>query len=82
MIEAGNNIPLSPDLVDLIRKTADAEGRKPEEIVEDAVNSYIADHRWQQVLAYGKRQAKDMGFTEDDVERLVHESRAVQDPVP
>lgn len=79
MIEAANSIPLSPELVDLIKKTAKAEGRKPEEIIEDALSSYIAGHRWQQVLTYGKRQAKDLGYTEDDVERLIYESRAEQD---
>jgi len=78
MIEAASSIPLSPELVDLIKKTANAEGRKPEEIIEDALSLYISDQRWQQVLTYGERQAKDLGYTEDDVERLIHESRAEQ----
>jgi predicted transcriptional regulator len=82
MAAAGSDIPLSQDLVELITKTASAEGRKPEEIVEDAVNSYISDRRWQRVLAYGKRQAQALGYTEDDVERLIHELRTVEEPAP
>lgn len=77
MTAAGNDVPLSQDLVDLIRTTANAEGRTPEEILWDAINSYISDRRWQRVLAYGKRQAEALGYADDDVERLIHESRAV-----
>jgi hypothetical protein len=77
-----NDIPLSDELVDLIKKTARAQGRMPEEIVQDALVRYISDDRWQRVLAYGKQQAQQLGYTEDDVERLIHECRLEQNLAP
>jgi predicted transcriptional regulator len=73
MSTARNDISLPDDLVDLIKKTARAQSRNPGEIVRDAVERYISDDRWQRVLAYGKRQAQRLGYT--DVERLIHECR-------
>ncbi len=79
MSTSRNDISLSNDLVDLIKKTATVQGRKPEEVVEDAVTHYVSDKRWQRVLDYGKGQAKALGYTEEDVERLIHDSRAERD---
>ena len=79
MNTAPNDIPLSQDLVDLIKKTATAQGRRPEQVVQDALKLYVSDDRWQRALAYGKRQAQTLGYTEDDVERLIGECRGVRD---
>ena len=79
MSASRNDISLSDDLADLIQRTARAQGRKPAEVVRDAVTRYVSDNRWQRVLDYGKRQAKTQGYTEEDVERRIHESRAVRD---
>lgn len=76
---ARNNFEFPPDLLDLIEKTASAEGRRPEQVVQDAMGLYVSTDRWQRVLAYGKRQAQALGYTEDDVERLIEESRSVRD---
>jgi metal-responsive CopG/Arc/MetJ family transcriptional regulator len=82
MSTARNDISLPDDLVDLIKETARAQGRNPGEIVRDAVERYISDDRWQRVLAYGKRQAQRLGYTEDEVERLIHECRPERDLAP
>ena len=79
MNTAPNDIPLSQDLVDLIKKTAMAEGRRPEQVVQDALRLYVSDNRWERALAYGRRQAQMLGYTEDDVERLIQECRAGRD---
>ena len=79
MSTARNNFEFPPDLIELIEKTANAEGRRPEQVVQDAVGLYVSSNRWQRVLAYGKRQAQALGYTENDVERLIQESRSGQD---
>jgi metal-responsive CopG/Arc/MetJ family transcriptional regulator len=68
-------LTLPDDLVEVIVRTARAQGRAPEELIEDAVRRYVSDNRWEQLLSYGKRQAERLGYTEDDVERLIMESR-------
>ena len=48
----------------------------------DAVNSYVArTERWERIHAYGKAQAKKLGYTEADVERLIAETRREFGPV-
>lgn len=68
-------LTLPDELVEVIVRTARAQGRAPEELVEDAVKRYISDNRWERLLSYGKRQAERLGYSEDDVERVITESR-------
>ena len=66
---------LSEDLPRQIEDTARDQNRRPSEALQDAVQKYLADQRWQNLVAYGERRAKELGITEDDVPRLIEEVR-------
>lgn len=68
-------IQLPGDLLEEINAAAQQQGRTVEQVVTDAVRKYLADVQWQAVLAYGAEQAKRLGYTESDVERLIQETR-------
>lgn len=59
---------------DVVRAAA-AAATTPEAWVERAVARQLDDALWREVLAYGEGRAQALGYTEDDVERLVTESR-------
>jgi len=46
--------------------------------VADAVQRYLADRSWTNLLEYGAEKAKALGIREPDIERLVGESRVEQ----
>jgi len=64
-----------PQLAEL-EKLARAQERTVNEVVSEAVDRYIKDKQWSALKQYGRAKAREMGLTEDDVPRLVAESRA------
>lgn len=54
---------------------ADDERRPVADVVADALKRYMRESRWQRVLAAGQARAKALGFTENDVPRLIAEFR-------
>jgi hypothetical protein len=65
-------------LFETILTTARAKGRTPEELVADAFQQYVSDDRWARVLAYGRKQAETLGYSEADVQRLIAETRRTE----
>jgi hypothetical protein len=55
---------------------AQAEHRSADEVVADAVRVYLEKQSWTQFVERNARRAKEMGITEDDVDRLITEYRA------
>jgi hypothetical protein len=45
-------------------------------VLEEAVTKYFEDRSWVKMLEYGQSRAKALGYTENDVERLISETRA------
>lgn len=62
-------------LRDGVARAAAAAATTPEAWVERAVARQLDDAVWRDVLAYGEGRARALGYTADDVERLVTESR-------
>lgn len=58
-----------------VARAAEAETTTPEAWVERAVTRQLEEQAWREVVAYGERRAQALGYTEDDVERLVTETR-------
>lgn len=58
-----------------VRAAATEESMTTDELVVEAVQKYLKDRRWQQLLAYGEQQARSLGLTEADVPRLIDEYR-------
>lgn len=58
-----------------VARAAEAETTTPEAWVERAVTRQLAEQASREVVAYGERRARALGYTEADVERLVTETR-------
>ncbi len=71
-------LTIPPDLLAKIKEEAEAESRPALAILQDAVTRYVREQRWQRTMAKGQARAKALGFTEEDVPRLIAESRAEQ----
>jgi hypothetical protein len=59
-----------------IEKSASAQGRRVSEVVAEAVDRYLKDQQWSQVKTNIRQRARGNGWTEDDVDRAIAESRA------
>lgn len=66
---------ISSALMAEIQSAAAEEHRSAPDLVRDAVERYLEARRWQRILAFGEEQARKLGLTEDDVPRLIAESR-------
>ncbi len=71
-----DTLAVPPDLLAEIRAAADEEQRPADDVLRDAVKRYVRDTRWQRTLAKGQARARALGFTEEDVPRLIAEFRA------
>lgn len=69
---------LPEDLQQELEKTARAQGRPVGEVLSEAVSAYLNERSWQNLIETGRKRTQDMGLTEDDVPRLIAESRAEQ----
>ncbi len=69
-----------PAMLPAIQAAAEEERRPPGELVRDALERYMEAREWKKIFAYGESRAKALGLTEDDVPRLIAESRAEHPP--
>jgi hypothetical protein len=53
-----------------------AIGTTADEIANEATKRYLAVRRLDRLQRYGQKRAEELGITEDDVPRLIAESRA------
>jgi len=68
-------ISLSPKLLKKAEKAAKEEQRTRSELLREALRKYLEDREWDKIYRYGERRARVLGFDEEDVERLVDETR-------
>jgi metal-responsive CopG/Arc/MetJ family transcriptional regulator len=73
---AANHISLPERLMAEVQAAAEERHISVEEVVEDAVKKYFEDRSCVKMLEYGQSRAKALGYTEDNVERLIAETRA------
>ncbi|HXM43503.1 MAG TPA: ribbon-helix-helix domain-containing protein [Bryobacteraceae bacterium] len=75
-------ISLPPDMAEQVLAAAKAESRTISELFREAFRTYRAQRiqaLLQTSLEQGRRR-KHHGYTQDDVERLIHEVRAEDGP--
>lgn len=77
---AANNVSLPEPLLAEVRNAAEVEHRTVDEVLADAVKSYLEDRSWTRLLEYGQERAAEMGIKESDIDRLIAESRAERSP--
>jgi len=58
-----------------IEKVAKAQERSVNEVLAEAVDWYVKDKQWASLKQYGREKARQTGIGEDDVDRLIAESR-------
>ena len=70
------NVAIEPELFARVTEEAAAEGTTADEIANEATKRYLALRRLDRLQRYGQKRAEELGITEDDVPRLIAESRA------
>jgi hypothetical protein len=70
------NVAIQPELFARIIEEAAAEGTTADQIANEATRRYLALRRLDRLQRYGEKRAEELGITEDDVPRLIAESRA------
>jgi hypothetical protein len=66
---------IPPKLLPEIRAAAEEERRAPGELVGEALETYLKDRRRRRLYSEMEAHARALGLTEDDVPRLIAESR-------
>jgi predicted transcriptional regulator len=71
------NLLLSGELAKQLEDAARTQHREPAELLEEAVKQYLEDRSWVNLMGYGQERAKALGIkTEEDIDRLITESRS------
>ncbi len=70
------NVALEPDVFARVAAEAQKEGKTPDELANEAARRFLASRQLQDLQQYGRQRASDLGLAEDDVPRLIAESRA------
>lgn len=73
-------VALPDDLMAALSVAAVAEGRSPADMVRIAVERLLMQRRLQDLASFGHAQAERLGLVEDDIDRLIAESRRESDP--
>jgi hypothetical protein len=58
-----------------LEKLARAQEKSVNQVVAEAVDSYIKEKQWEAIKRYGRAKSREMGLTESDVPRLIEEFR-------
>ncbi len=69
------NISLPEDLLREIDEAARSDSRTRSEFFREAARIYMESRRWRRIRSWGSKTAQELGLTEDDIERIVHEYR-------
>jgi CopG family transcriptional regulator / antitoxin EndoAI len=74
------SVTLPPEMLKRAQSIAKRESRTMSELVREALRQYERRSWWNEVNAYGRRRAEELGIRESDVERLVQEARGRAKP--
>jgi hypothetical protein len=69
------NVALEPELFARITAEAAAEGTTADELTNEAAKRYLALRRLDKLQRYGEKRAEELGITEEDIPRLIGETR-------
>jgi CopG family transcriptional regulator / antitoxin EndoAI len=72
------SVTLPPEMLKRARSMARKESRTMSELVREALRHYERRSWWDDVNTYGQAKAKAREIHEEDVSRLIDESRAEQ----
>jgi hypothetical protein len=66
---------IPPALLTEAEKAAKAQHITLDDVMQQAVERYLEDRRWQKVYQFGEQQARKLGIKERDIDRIIHERR-------
>lgn len=72
---SGKTVTLPDDLYSVVVEIARAEGKTPDELIEETTRRMLQVRGLRSFVAENRRRAESQGFTEADVPRLLKESR-------
>ena len=67
---------LPPEMADRLDEVMQQRGRSRSEFLREAVNRYIEECQWRQLLKYGEERSREQGIAPEDVSGLVEKYRA------
>lgn len=68
-------VSLQPEMSDRVDDARRRQGRSRSEFVREALDRYLVECEWGELVQYGERQAREQGIGPEDVARLVEEYR-------
>ena len=72
------NVALPEDLLAAVSESARAEGKTTDELIEAATRRYLYQERLDRFVRRNEQRARELGISEGDVPRLIHEHRREQ----
>jgi metal-responsive CopG/Arc/MetJ family transcriptional regulator len=72
------SITLPPTMLKEVEQLAEREGRTVSELLQEAVHHYLIQTQIRELQRYGRQQSENLGLSEGDVERLIHDYRREQ----
>ena len=69
-------ISLPVELADRVAEVSKQQGLSRSEFLREAVDRYVLEYEWRQLVKYGERRAREKGIRPEDVIKLVEEYRA------
>jgi CopG family transcriptional regulator / antitoxin EndoAI len=71
------NIALPTDLLQKVDQVAKKEYRNRSELIREALRVYLINkNAWEDIFAYGRKQAKKMGIkSEEEIDKIVYDFR-------
>lgn len=70
------NFSIPKPMLKALDSQAKADMKTRSEVLRDAVRVYLSQkQRWNDLFAYGRKRAKELGHKPEDVERLIDEYR-------
>ena len=67
---------LPSEMADRVDEAIKQQGRSRSEVVREALQRYLEECEWRQLLRYGEQRARAQGIGPEDVAPLVDEYRA------
>lgn len=67
---------LPPEMADRVDEAIKQQGRSRSEVLREALQRYLEECEWRQLLRYGEQRARAQGIGPEDVAPLVDEYRA------
>ena len=72
------SITFPPEMLKRAKRLAAKENRTMSELFREAFREYERKRRWDDVNAYGRAKAAELGITDEDIPRIVQEWREEQ----